>query len=138
MIVCNNQAYLAAWLCDRTKLAPTVNLRCIGRLSAEGDLIGVVGYDNFTGSSAGIHIAGEGNWITRELLWAVFDYAFVQCKLKVVFAQVSTGNPKSLRLNLHIGFKQECVLKDAYPDGDAIITSLRAEDCKYLKGKAHG
>lgn len=138
MIVTNNQHVLITWLCDRIKLAPTRNIRCIGRLNAEGNLIGVVGFDNFTGASAAIHIAGEGNWLSRRLLWVVFDYAFVQNKLKVLFAQVSTGNPKSLKLNLHIGFKQECVLKDVFTDGDAVITSLRAEDCKYLERKEHG
>lgn len=138
MIVSSNQDVLASWLCSKIHLCPSTNLRCIGRLNSKGRIIGVVGYDSFTGTSAVIHVAGEGNWLSKDLLWAAFDYPFNRCGLKVLFAHISSANKSSLRFNLHLGFKREHVLRDAYPDGDAIITSLRAEDCKYLKRKHHG
>ncbi len=138
MIVVNNQDILATWLCSRVRLHPSSNFRCIGRLNSDGRIVGVVGYENFTGSSVVMHVAGEPGWLNREFLWTMFHYPFVQCNLKVAFVQINTANKVSLRFAEHIGFKRECLLKDVFEDGDGHILSMRAEDCKYLTRKTHG
>ena len=138
MIVTDTQAALAEWLCPRIGYVPTPRLQCIGRVGAEGQIIGVIGYDNFTGTSMQMHSAGEGNWLSSKFLQAIFDYPFNVCGAKVVFAYVCSTNERALTLNTRVGFKYEHTLKDVFKDGDAIIMSMRAEDCKYLKENKYG
>lgn len=138
LIDSTDQPRLAEWLCSRIGLAPTTNLRCIGRLNQKGDIIGVVGYDQYSGTSMMMHCAGEGNWLSREFLRVLFDYPFRVVKLKVVFAMVCSTNTRALQLDYHVGFKYEHTLKDAFEDGDGILLSMRAEECRYLKENTHG
>lgn len=139
MIVTNNQDILGSWLCERIGLKPTMDLRCIGRLSADGrSIIGVVGFDGWNGASVQMHVAGEGNWCSRSLLLAAFDYPFRVGKVDMVLGMVPSGNKAALRFNLHIGFKVEHEIVGAHPDGSLIIVSMTRAECRWLKGQRHG
>lgn len=112
---------------------PTPHLRCIGNVTREGKILGVVGFDGWNGASCQMHVAGEGNWVTRELLRATFEYAFKVAGLKVVLGLVPSGNANALRFDRHIGFSEVARIKDAHPDGELIVLELRRENCRYLR-----
>lgn len=80
-----------------------------------------------------MHVAGEGNWVSRELIRAVFDYVFNTAGLNVVLGLVPSGNVKALRFDKHIGFSEVARIKDAHPDGALIVLELRRENCRYLR-----
>lgn len=138
MITTRHQDLMASWLCKRIKLAPTAHLQCIGNISPEHGILGVVGYDGFNGASIQMHSAGDGNWVTRDLLFAAFDYPFNVCKAKVVVGYVSGKNAKAIKFNLHLGFSETFILADAHPEGELLIMSMRAENCRYLQRTHHG
>jgi hypothetical protein len=133
VITTNHQDLLASWLCKRIGLTPTPAIRCIGRLNAAGTLMGVVGFDGYNGASVQMHVAGDGNWISRQLLWAAFDYPFNVMDCKVVFGLIPSGNRDAIRLNDHLGFQTDTVLPHAHPDGALIVMVMYREGCRWLK-----
>lgn len=138
MIQTAHQDLLARWLCERIGYMPTPWIKCIANVSPEGKIRGVVGFDAWNGASCEMHVAGEGGWVTRELIRACFDYAFNQAGLKVVIGMVPSTNAKALRFDQHVGFSEVARIKDAAPDGDLVILQLRREDCRYLEKEKHG
>lgn len=138
MIDTRNQYELSAWLCERIGLIPTKMLRVIGQRSEQtGEIIGVVGYDGWNGVSCQMHSAGEGNWVTRNLLFAAFDYPFNVANCGMVLGMIPSGNEQAVKFNNHLGFKTECVIKGAHPDGSLIIMSMSRAECRYLKRNGH-
>ena len=139
MIYTKCQDILASWLCDRIGLKPTMDLRCIGRLDAAGRrIIGVIGYDGWNGASVQMHVAGEGNWVNRAILYAAFDYPFRVCNVDMVLGMVPSGNVAALRFNTHLGFKVEHEIVGAHPDGSLIIMSMTRAECRWNRGQRHG
>jgi hypothetical protein len=107
----------------------------IANVSGERLLGGVI-FEGYTGASFSMHVAGFApNWMSRDLMWAVFTYAFVQIGVKKLITTTPEDNLKSLALNERLGFKREAVIEDAFPSGDAIIMSMRREDCRWLSLK---
>lgn len=137
MIQTAHQELLARWLCERIGYMPTPYIRCIGNVTKEGKILGVVGFDNWNGASCQMHAAGEGNWVSRELIRATFDYVFNVAGLNVVLGLVPSSNAKALRFDRHVGFNEVARIKDGTPDGDLVILQLRREDCRYLR-EEHG
>ena len=132
MIVTEPQTILREWLCERIGLVPTMDLRCIGSV-LHGELVGVVGFDQYNGASMVMHCAGQGHWLTRDMLWAVFDYPFRVCNANIVLGFVPSGNTDAIRFNTHIGFKVEAVLEGAHPDGALWLMTMKRGECRYLK-----
>lgn len=137
MIVSGPNDILTTWLCTRIGLVPTHHIRCIARLSAEKQIMAVIGFDNWNGAACEMHVAGEGNWMNRALLFAAFDYPFRVAGCKMVLGRIPSGNKEAVRLNKHLGFNIECEIEGAHPDGSLIIMSMRRENCRWLE-KHHG
>jgi hypothetical protein len=106
---------------------------CIGQ-ELDGNLVAVVGYCSFMPKACQMHIAavGEVNWMSRDLLWAAFDYPFNKLGVKVILGQICGSNEDALRLNRHLGFKVVAEIPDAHMDGDLVIMAMKKEDCRWL------
>ena len=133
MIQTQHQDVLARWLCEKIGYMPTPHIRCIGNVTKDGKILGVVGFDSWNGASCQMHVAGEGNWVTRELIRATFDYVFNVARLNVVLGLVPSSNAKALRFDRHVGFTEVARIKGGTPDGDLVILELRRENCRYLR-----
>jgi RimJ/RimL family protein N-acetyltransferase len=134
------QKEMRDFIVARTGIAPTEHFVCIGR-EKDGELVAVVGYDNYTGTSIEMHVASKGDyWGTKSLLCAAFDYPFNVCNCKVVIGVISSGNEMALRLSRRLGFKTQTVIEDAHPDGALHIMVMRRKDCRWLpkKGEVNG
>ena len=136
MIVTSNQDVLATWLCKKIGYTPTPHIKCIGQID-ETRIVGCVGFDNYNGASCMMHVAGEGNWCTRSLLWAAFDYPFNVMRCKVVFGLVPSGNQVAIHFNKRLGFKVLDIIHDAHPDGALVLMAMRSDECRYL-GERYG
>jgi RimJ/RimL family protein N-acetyltransferase len=97
-------------------------------------LLGGVIFTNYTGASIGIHVAGfHPRWLSRDMLWVIFNYSFIQLNCKTVFGQVPVTNSKALEFDKKIGFNEVARIADVFPDGDLILLRMRREDCRWLK-----
>ena len=107
--------------------------RAIGRLNADSALCAVVGYNGFCGRVCMMHVAGVGNWMTREFLWAAFDYPFNQAGLVQVFGCTPQNNPRALKLEKHLGFKTLATIPDGWAEGvDLVLQTMHKSECRWL------
>lgn len=131
-LVTENQKELISWICKKLDGDAVDNLRCIGQ-KIDGEIKAVASYSNFQGKSCNFSLAGEGNFMNKDFLWAMFDYPFNILKLKVIIATISGNNKKSLKLSRHLGFEEVANIADAHKDGNLVIMTMRRENCKWLQ-----
>lgn len=80
-----------------------------------------------------MHVAGIGNWITRELLFAAFDYPFTQCDIEHIIGPVAANNHRALRFNKHLGFEVLHRLRDGFEHGvDLVVMRMARHQCRWL------
>lgn len=132
--------WIGPWVAHRTGGKWYGQGETIGITSANGILCGGVIVENYNGTSASMHVAGEGRWLNREFLFVVFDYVFRQLDLKVVMGFVASTNNKARRFDEHLGFKEVARIPDAAPGGDLIVYAMKKQDCRYWRkhGKSIG
>lgn len=104
---------------------------CIARVEKDSLLGGAV-FENYTGRSISMHMAGFRNhWMNRDLLWALAAYPFNQLHCETVFAPVPSFNMESLCFCYHVGFSEVTRIDDVFPDGDMIIMGIKESECKW-------
>lgn len=121
------------WVCEKAGGNWTNLCQAIGQ-EHEGKLIAGIMYDAYTGASIAMHSrVDDPKHISRQWIWAIFDYPFNRLGVKRVTGLVSTANHKAQETNEHLGWKRETTLADYFPNGDGIIYIMRREDCRWLK-----
>lgn len=111
--------------------------RVISNVAETGELLGGVIYDGYTQNCIFMHQAGfHPRWMTRELLWIVFDYPFNKLGCAKVCGTIPSDAVELLEFNRRLGFKVETKITDAYPSADMLILSMRREDCRWLERKS--
>ena len=131
-VVTADQDYMRAWLGNKLGEKLPENTTCIGQ-QKDGNLIAVIGYCGFRAKSCLMHVAAiDENWISKDLLWATFDYPFNKLGVSVILATVSSNNKEALKLDRHLGFVDKAYIEDAHEDGDLVILAMRREQCCYL------
>ena len=131
-VVTADQEYMRAWLGNKLGEKLPENTTCIGQ-EKDGNLVAVIGYCGFLPKSCVMHVAAiDDNWISKDLLWATFDYPFNKLGVSVIIGQICGSNEDALRLNRHLGFKVIAEIPDAHMDGDLVIMAMRREDCRWL------
>jgi hypothetical protein len=127
------------WVTDKAGGNYTHLCTAIG-YEKDGELIAGVMYDGYTGDKVlkGGQIAMHSRidkMPPREFYWVVFDYPFNQLQVKNVRGIVRTNNSKAIKLNNHLGFKREAMLRDYFHDSDAIVFCMGRDDCRFLGSK---
>jgi len=108
----------------------------ISRVTPEGNLMGGVIYDGFTGGCIFMHQASfSRNWLIGNMMWIVFDYPFNKLGVNKVAGTINSNNEELLDFNLRLGFKEEARIKDAYRNGDMIVLTMDRTSCRWLKIK---
>ena len=93
-------------------------------------------YDGYTKSSIAIHSRCDNpRHVSRHFYFSIFNYPFNTLQVKQLKGLVSTANLKAQKVNEHLGFKREALLKDYFPDGDGIVYTMSKDECKWLKLK---
>lgn len=100
----------------------------------DGKMVGGVVFTGYLGSSITLHMAGvEDNWATRDFLWMVFHYAFVQLGVRKVLGLVSSDNARALSIDIRLGFTVAARISDVYPDGsDLVVLEMARAGCRWL------
>jgi len=142
--VTDKEEYMRAWMGNKLGEKLDENTTCI-RQEKDGNLVAVIGYCGFLPKSCVMHVAAiDDNWISKDLLWATFDYPFNKLGVSVILATVSSNNKEALKLDRHLGFVDKAYIQDAHIDGDLVILAMRRENCRWLdiksplKGARHG
>ena len=131
-VTTDNQSHLRAWITGVLGVQFSEYATFIGQ-EIDGEVKAVVAYDNIMDKSCMMHTAAiVPNWISRDLLWACFDYPFNILKVKVILASVASTNEEALRLDRHLGFVDKAYIEDAHIDGDLVILAMRRENCRWL------
>jgi hypothetical protein len=95
--------------------------------------LGGIAATGYLGASIQFHMAGDDNrWITRDLLWLAFDFAFNQLGVRKVLGPLASTNDIAMAIDLRAGFELDAVIRDAVPDGHLIILSMTKEKCRWL------
>lgn len=123
---------IAPWVCARTGGSYDGIGSAIG-VEDGGKIIGGVLYDGFNGRSICMHVAGDGQWMTRELLRIAFDYPFNQLRVNAIIGLVDSLNVRARLFDEKLGFKLRCVIPDAGPNGDLCIYSMMRTECRWLQ-----
>lgn len=133
-VVCDDPARVARFVSEQMGIEDWGTYRAIG-LESDGEIVAGVVYDNYTGATIFMHIATlPGHKWTRNFLWFMFYYPFVQLGVKALRGMIPESNAESLSFARGLkGAHLEARLKDAHPDGDMLIYCLPKEDCKYLE-----
>lgn len=104
----------------------------------DGKIIAGVVYNLYNGPSICMHVASEPGtrWLTRDFLFRVFAYPFIQLGCNRVTGLVRTDNMEARRFDEHLGFKQEGVIRKGASDGtDMILYGMLLEECRWLELK---
>ncbi len=134
-IVWHEPERVGRWVCARVGGSFNAKEATAIGLEKDGDLVAGVMYDRYTGQSICMHVAGEGNWMTRSYLKACFGYPFNQLKVKKIIGLVDSENHQARRFDEHLGFRLEAVITDAGKTGDLFIYSMTPEQCRWLGAK---
>ena len=132
-VVYENVDEMVVWASKIIGFQPRPDVTAIGWRES-GSLRAVTLYDGFSECDCNIHIAsdGSGNWLSRQFLIASFMHPFVQWRLRRVTGLVPAKNKDALRFDLHLGFKQEGIVRNALPDDDIILLGMLKSECVYL------
>ena len=131
-VVTDNQDHLRGWITGVLGMQFSPYATFIGQ-EVDGEVKAVVAFDNILDKSCEMHTAAiVPNWISKDLLWACFDYPFNILKVKVILASVASTNKEALKLDRHLGFVDKAYNEDAHIDGDLVILAMRRENCRWL------
>lgn len=99
-----------------------------------GEIVAGVAYANWNGVNVECHIASDGSrrWMTREYLWAIFNYPYCQLKAKRITVCIGEGNTASRNFVVHLGFDLETTLQAAHKSGDIYIYRMWQKDCRWI------
>lgn len=120
------------WVCQRTGGtwspidAVAMGWRSNGVLTA-----GVI-VDHWNHASCLVHVAADAPF-TKQFVKFFFSYVFLQLKAKKIIGLVASSNRKALKLDKHLGFKEEHRIQDGHPDGDLVILSMTPAQCRWLE-----
>jgi len=120
----------------RVQFVPKMH-HCIAQYDDEDRLVAGVLFTDYWGGSVMMHCAIFGKGLGRRpFLWLVFQYPFVQLRVKKVIGLVPEWNHQARNLNLHLGFKLEYTMADVFNNSDGVdgmhLMSMRKEECRWL------
>lgn len=99
----------------------------------DGEIVAGILFHQFNGSNAWAHIAcRKPSRAFVELLKHGYQYAFTHCGLRRLTGAVVDSNQKALKLDLHMGWQEEFVMKQAGVGGEDLhILVLWPENFRY-------
>jgi RimJ/RimL family protein N-acetyltransferase len=109
-----------------------------------GCLIGGFVFNNWSPGAGVIEVSFAGidkRWLTRQVLFAAFTYAFDQLGCQVVCSRTPASLKHAARIAHAYGFKQVTVPRLFGRNEDGILSTLTVEDWRangFHKENAHG
>jgi RimJ/RimL family protein N-acetyltransferase len=138
-IICQPKEVIANFVCDMMGESSQnwENFSALG-LVEDGKLIAGVVYNHFNPPNICMHVAAMpgARWMTKDFLFAAFDYPFNQLGCSRITALVPRKNVVARKFDKHIGFKFEGRMRQALSDGDDMMFyGMLRKDCRFLERK---
>lgn len=132
-------SHVVSWVASRTGEHGNYGAAVGIGVEENGAIRAGVVFSDWNGVNICMHVASDGsrNWMTRELLFECFRYAFETAGCRRITGLVGEGNKAAIDFDKHIGFSEEARLKGAHPDGDLIVFVMRKDDCRWLRRRDH-
>ncbi|MBI0330727.1 GNAT family N-acetyltransferase [Burkholderia plantarii] len=121
----------------RTGEARYDDAKAIG-LAKDGELVAGVVFQGHNGPNLLMHFALDGSrhLITAAFVAAAFLYPFAMLGCRRVTGLVRVDNLDAQRLDEHLGFVREGVMRSAASDGtDFILYGMLRDECRYIRGR---
>jgi RimJ/RimL family protein N-acetyltransferase len=142
MLVYGQDRLVAEWVAAKLGLSGADDFMpcvAIGIVRDDRLVAGVV-YNNYQTDREGSPLSIEmtiastsPRWASRKVLTELFEYPFIQLRVKRVQALTSVGNAEAQSLLKRLGFSQEGVHRCAYSDGeDAVSWGMLKHECKWM------
>ena len=132
MIVRASRPDELAWLCERTGIAPTGDMKAVQACDAFGRIYAQVAAEGWTPNAVRLHIAVDEPIALRSLLHAAAVWIFDQAKRGLALGVIKSDNARSLRLAKHIGFREAYRVQDGWAKGvDLVALEMRREWCRW-------
>lgn len=77
----------------------------------------------------------DTKWLNKGFLRTFFHYPFNILNCKRVVSLVDDDNYHALEFNRKLGFVKEAHMKDAHPNGDAILLRMLKSECRWINGQ---
>lgn len=121
--------------CDKLAYHKTDRFKGVKQVEADGHRSIMVGFDDWTGNSAQMHVWIESpKALNRTVIIECMHYLFITCNRGIAIGVTPCNNIAALEFNRRIGFKRLLTIKDGDALGtDIAIQELRREDCRWLK-----
>ena len=114
-----------SWAKEKLAISGPVGLcRAMSATDDSGELVFVVVLSNFTAQNCDMHTAAidGSSWGTPKAIVQMFNdlfaYAFYRLGVKRVTGLLRKSNERAMKFDLHLGFKLEGVMREAFPDGE--------------------
>ena len=133
-LVYGQDARVRSWVAERIGETLDDADVAIG-IEENGELIAGVVYNMYTKASICMHVAAipGKRWMTKEYLWRVFAYPFIQLNCNRVTGFVREDNLVAQKFDEHIGFKREGLIRKGATDGtNFILYGMLKEECRWL------
>lgn len=123
------------WIASRAQLIVSPNFRAIEAVDANGNILGMVGYDGWTSTACYMHMAVDKPIATRRLVPRAFEIPFLRLGKKMVWGTVLSTNTRALEIDRKLGFRELCFIKDGWAEGVGIhLLEMRREECRWIRG----
>jgi RimJ/RimL family protein N-acetyltransferase len=121
------------WLAERAQFTPSMEIKAIEAVDDTGRIHGMAGFDGWTANSVVLTLALDNPAAFRQLVFAIFHYAFIQAGRGVALATVRGSNARSLKLCRHVGMREAYRVRDGVAVGeDLVIMEMRREECRWI------
>lgn len=104
------------------------------RHRADGAVRGGFVLCQYLGASMTVHTAGEDkHWCSRELLWLVFHYAFIQLGCSKMICPTRSDAHDKLAMWTRAGWELETIVRDVYAPGvHMMVMTMTKASCPWL------
>jgi RimJ/RimL family protein N-acetyltransferase len=132
MIVYNDR-YHGLLIADKAGCIFHTEDTCISRVTSGGKLMGGVIFTDYNTNSIQLHCASfMPNWLSKDLLSAVFGYVFDELECTKAFAPVPSNNDAALALDYKLGFKYVTTVPGIFVDADLVVLDMERDTCRWL------
>lgn len=133
-VISDRPDVVGPWVYARTGgvFLPEIS-QCLGQVNSKGELVAGVVFEGYNGAIMKAHIAVEkGSSLSRQMLWAIGDYAFRQMNVHKLVGFVDSTNERALALDKKFGFVEEGRITGGTPDGDLVVLTLTKENYRFI------
>ncbi len=126
---------VSRWVGEQLGIKDFGPCRTVGVIDDAGDLVAGIVFNNHRYPGIEATIASvTPRWCNHRILRGIFSLPFEQWGCTRVTAVVESVNQPARAFVQKIGFRQEGVMRRAFPSGeDAVIYGLLREECHWLE-----